>query len=118
MLFGSQLLDEFLEFLFCELGSVVGHDGLGYAKSSEDVSLVETEDVMGRDVGKGFSFYPLGEVIDDNDDKFILVGSLDEWPEDVHAPPREWPQGSVALKIRQYEKRESMGYQLSCSFDF
>ena len=44
---GSQLGDEFLKGMICELGPVVGDYCLRDAKPRKDVSFVEVKDILG-----------------------------------------------------------------------
>ena len=76
-----------------ELGVVVCDQRLWDSKSGEDVSFVETEDVMQGDLLEGLNLYPFREVIHSHDEEPILVSPLYEGPEDVHTPPCERPWG-------------------------
>ena len=50
-----------------ELSVVAGDYCLSDAELSEDVCFVEAEDVLGRNFGQSFGFYPFGEVVDHYD---------------------------------------------------
>ncbi|MCI43973.1 hypothetical protein A2U01_0065212, partial [Trifolium medium] len=53
------------------------------------ISFEEAEHVESRYVGEGFCFYPLGKVINSDDEVFAMRESCREWSEDIHAPPGE-----------------------------
>ena len=99
MLFGSQLGHKVLELFVCELGPVVCNERLGHAEAGEHVPFVETQYVVRCNVGKCFGLYPLGEVIDGDDQEFFLVRPLGEWSEDIHAPPSERTRGGHRLEL-------------------
>ena len=50
--------------MVCELSPIIGDYHLRDAESSEDVSFVEAEDVLGGDFGQSLGFYPFGELVD------------------------------------------------------
>ena len=93
MLFGSEFGDEVSEPVVGELGTVVCDQRLRDSKSGEDVSFVETEDVVRGDLRKGLDLYPFREVIHVHNKELILVCPLYEQPEDIHPPPGKWPRG-------------------------
>ena len=58
--------DGVLELLVGKLCPIVSDKCLQYAEPGEHVSFVETKNVVQRDFGESFNFYPLGEIIDDD----------------------------------------------------
>ena len=57
---GTQLGDEFLKGVNCELGPVVVDYCLWDIEPSKDVSFVEAKDVLDDNFGQCFGLYPFG----------------------------------------------------------
>ena len=79
----------FFEVSAVELSSIIADDDLGIAKVIDDGSPDELLDDLLGYLGSGFSFNPLGEVVDDHQDKLLLTLSLRERAEYIHPPPSE-----------------------------
>ena len=64
------------KFIVIELPGVVRDNNLGNSKSADDVFPYEIFGVSFCDFGEGFGLYPLGEVINGDDQEFSLQRSL------------------------------------------
>ena len=80
------LLIEVPQLFIDELSAVVGDDGMGQAKTADDVLPNERMDLPSGDVGQGLCFDPLGEVIHGDYYELFLRSADGEWPDDVHTP--------------------------------
>ena len=69
------------------------------AESSKDVSFVEVEDILGRNFGQSFGFYPFCKIVDRYDQIFILISPYHKWAEEVQSPPSEGPRRGERLEL-------------------
>ena len=71
-----------------KLRSVVSDYLVGESVPADDVLLDELMYLLIRDVSVGFCFYPLGEVIRENQDESLL-SRAHHWSDNVHSPSHE-----------------------------
>ena len=71
-----------------KLRSVVSDYLVGESVPADDVLLDELMYLLIRDVSVGFCFYPLGEVIHEDQDEFLLSRAL-HLPNNAHSPSHE-----------------------------
>ena len=85
-----------------ELFAIVGDDGLRDAKSANHQLPDKPGVVPLGDGGKGFSLYPLGEVINGDDRELGLASASREWTDQVDPP---FGERIRAAKCDQFSRR-------------
>ena len=74
------------ESLIIELASIVDHYGVGEAKATNDRLPYEVLHFGFGNVHQGFGLHPLSEVVDGDNDEFLLARGRRKWAKDVHSP--------------------------------
>ena len=74
MIVDSKLFTKFLERCVIKLSSIVRHKHPWYSKSAHNTLPDEVINILLRNFCQGFSFHPLGEVINSHHRKFHLSG--------------------------------------------
>lgn len=77
-----------------ELGVVVGDNGVGDAKPTDDVFPYEIINFGCSDCGERLGFDPLGEVVYSNNYEFDLALSLWHVSDEVESPLYKWPRAN------------------------
>ena len=72
MVGGGEVQVEFFEFIIVELLGVVRDNNLGNPELASDVFSYKISSISFCDFGERFRFYPLGEVINGDDQEFSL----------------------------------------------
>uniref|UniRef100_A0A0D3DLF8 Uncharacterized protein n=1 Tax=Brassica oleracea var. oleracea TaxID=109376 RepID=A0A0D3DLF8_BRAOL len=80
-----------------ELRTVVCYDLVWEPVSADYVLPDEILHLLVGDVGIGFGFDPLGEVVCENQDE-LLLARCRHWTDDVHSPSHEWVWSSQGMK--------------------
>ena len=72
----GQVHAELSKFIIVELPGVVRDNNLGNPESADDVFSYEISSISFCDSGEKFCFYPLDEVINGDDQEFLMQRSL------------------------------------------
>jgi hypothetical protein len=89
---GANALAVFLEDPTCKLGFVVRNDTVWDPKSTDD-GLKEGDSGTLGDVDHRGGFWPLGELVDGDEEVPVPANSPGKWSQDIHPPYGEWPRG-------------------------
>jgi hypothetical protein len=87
---GADALVVFLEDLTCKLGSVVRNDIVWDPKSTND-GLEEGDSGTLGDVDHKGGLWPLGELVDGDEEVSVPANGPGKWSGDIHPPYSEWP---------------------------
>ena len=63
---------EFFEFIIVEFSGIVRDNNLGNPESTDDVFSYEISNISFCNFGERFHFYPLGKVLNGDDQEFYL----------------------------------------------
>ncbi len=74
-----------------ELPAVVRYKDAGESKSADYKFSNKVPHLLLGDPSHRFSFDPLGEVVDGDNQKFSLSGGQGEGPQNINSPLGEWP---------------------------
>ena len=96
-------LAEVLELKANELRAVIGENLLWYAEAAYDILPDEVLNFAVRDLMKGLSFNPLGEVVSNREHVNPLARGQWEFVDDVHPPFHEWPWGGDGSKLLRWK---------------
>jgi hypothetical protein len=88
----ADVLTILLEEPTCELGPVVRDDTVGDPKSADN-RLEESNGCALGDVYHWGSFWPLGELVDGDEQESVPTDDPGKWSKDIHPPQGEWPRG-------------------------
>jgi hypothetical protein len=77
-----EIVAELQEFPARELGPVVGDDGVGHSKVMDDIGE-ERHRLLCPEVRNGAHFYPLGKLVDRNQQMSEAPRRLPQGPDDV-----------------------------------
>jgi hypothetical protein len=77
-----EFVAEFQEFPARELGPVVGDDGVWHSEAMDDVGE-ERHRLLCPEICNGAHFYPLGKLVDRNQQVSEAPGRLPQGPDDV-----------------------------------
>jgi hypothetical protein len=89
---GADALAIFLEDPTCKVGSVVRNDTVWDPKSTYD-GLEEGDSGTLSDVDHRGGLWPLGELVDGDEEVPVPTNGPGKWSQDIHPPYDEWPRG-------------------------
>ena len=93
MIVDSKLFTKFSERCVIKLSSIVRHKHPRYSKSAHNTLLDEVLNILLCNFRQGFSFHPLGEVINSHHQKFHLSGPSREGTQNIQPPLCKRPWG-------------------------
>jgi hypothetical protein len=94
---GADALAILLEKLTCKLGPVVRNDTAWDPKSTDN-RLKESNNSTLGDVDHKGGLWPLGELVDGDEEVPVPADGPGEWSQDIHPPYGEWPGGRNHLQ--------------------
>jgi hypothetical protein len=94
---GADALTILLEDPTCKLGSVVRNDTTWDPKSTDD-GLEEGDSGTLGDADYRGGLWPLGELVDGDEEVPVSVDGPGKWSQDIHPPYGEWPGGRNHLQ--------------------
>lgn len=97
--FDVQVLIDGGDCLGGELGTIIWDYCVWQTESANDVFPIELYDSVYCDGHNGLCFYPLGEVVYNNYQEFMLVNCHKEGPQNVIPPNVNEPRGGHGSKI-------------------
>ena len=106
MIVDSKLFTKFPERCVIKLSSIVRHKHPRYSKSTHNTLPDEVLNILLRNFRQGFSFYPLGEVINSYHQKFHLSGPNWEGTQNIQPPLCKRPWGHPWGKVLQWLSRD------------
>jgi hypothetical protein len=94
---GANALAILLEDPTCKLGSVVCNDTAWDPKSIDD-GIEEGDSSTLGDVDHRGGLWPLGELVDGDEEVPVPANGPGKWSQDIHPPYAEWPGGQNHLQ--------------------
>jgi len=95
----AKFFQKIFKFSFDKLSTVINYHGMGDAKLAYYALPYEPLHLRHRDLGQGFCFDPLREVINRDKQEFFLAWGLWEWVNNSHPPLSDWPKGINRLQL-------------------
>ena len=106
MIVDSKLFTKFPERCVIKLSSIVRHKHPRYSKSAHNTLPDEVLNFLLCNFRQGFSFHPLGEVVNSHCQKFHLSGPSWEGTQDIQPPLCKWPWGHHWGKVLRRLSRD------------
>ena len=106
MIVDSKLFTKFLERCVIKLSSIVRHKHPWYSKSAHNTLPDEVINILLRNFCQGFSFHPLGEVINSHHRKFHLSGLNWEMTQNIQPLLCKRPWGHHWGKVLRWLSRD------------
>jgi hypothetical protein len=94
---GADVLAVLLEKPTCKLGPVVYNDTAWYPKSTDN-RLEESNNSTLGDVDYRCGLWPLGELVDGDEEESVPADGPGERSQDIYPPYGEWPGGRNHLQ--------------------
>ena len=106
MIVDSKLFTKFSERYVIKLPSIVRHKHPRYSKSAHNTLPDEVLNILLCNFRQGFSFHPLGEVINSYHQKFHLSGPSWEGTQNIQPPLCNRPWGHHWGKVLRWLSRD------------
>ena len=106
MIVDSKLFTKFLKRCVIKLSSIVRHKHPWYSKSAHNTLPDEVINILLRNFCQGFSFHPLGEVINSHHRKFHLSGPSWERTQNIQPLLCKRPWGHHWGKVLRWLSRD------------
>jgi hypothetical protein len=94
---GADALAILLEEPTCKLGPIVRNDTAWDPKSTDNRPEESNSSTLG-DVDHRGGLWPLGELVDGDEEVPVPVNGPGKWSQDIHPPYGEWPGGRNHLQ--------------------